>query len=106
MLFARFSPGVGWYRAFLRLSLCQALRFSVAGLWKPDFAARGAEKITLLYIINYLIGVDVAQVGLALRYATRRSLVMLDEFGKGTQPVDGVALLAALVRARFRIVPT
>ena len=42
-LFARFAPGVGWYGASLRLSLCQALRFSVAGLWKPDFAARGAE---------------------------------------------------------------
>ena len=32
------------YGASLRLSLCPALRFSVAGLWKPDFAARGAGK--------------------------------------------------------------
>jgi DNA mismatch repair protein MSH5 len=29
---------------------------------------------------------------------TRKSLCIVDEFGKGTAPVDGIALLAATVR--------
>lgn len=43
--------------------------------------------------------IDVAQVGLMLRHATPRSLCLLDEFGKGTDALDGVSLLAATVRA-------
>ncbi|KAL2111144.1 hypothetical protein VUR80DRAFT_243 [Thermomyces stellatus] len=33
----------------------------------------------------------------AIRSVTRRSLVLVDEFGKGTQTEDGVALMAALI---------
>ena len=33
-----------------------------------------------------------------LRIRTRKSLCIVDEFGKGTAPVDGIALLAATVR--------
>eukprot|EP00927_Polykrikos_kofoidii_P070976 TRINITY_DN67328_c0_g1_i1.p1 TRINITY_DN67328_c0_g1~~TRINITY_DN67328_c0_g1_i1.p1 ORF type:complete len:1045 (-),score=180.72 TRINITY_DN67328_c0_g1_i1:522-3656(-) len=40
-------------------------------------------------------GLDLTQVSRALRHATAQSLVLLDEFGKGTQAADGVALLAA-----------
>jgi len=42
-------------------------------------------------------GMDLAQVSLALRHSTQASLVLLDEFGKGTHPADGVALLGATV---------
>jgi DNA mismatch repair protein MSH5 len=38
------------------------------------------------------------QVSRMLRSATPRSLCLVDEFGKGTMPVDGIALLAAVVK--------
>ena len=38
---------------------------------------------------------DALQVSSALKYATPRSLVLMDEFGKGTDATDGQALLAA-----------
>lgn len=37
-------------------------------------------------------------MSLALKEATPRSLIIIDEFGKGTEPKGGVALLAATVR--------
>ncbi|KAK3089281.1 hypothetical protein FSP39_002315 [Pinctada imbricata] len=39
--------------------------------------------------------IDVNQVAEALRNATSKSLVVVDEFGKGTEMVDGVALLCS-----------
>jgi len=42
-------------------------------------------------------GIDLTQVSLAFRHATEASLVLLDEFGKGTHASDGVALLGASV---------
>ena len=35
----------------------------------------------------------------ALRRCTRRSLLLIDEFGKGTAPADGMALLVAMVKS-------
>lgn len=34
-----------------------------------------------------------------MRYATHRSLLLIDEFGKGTASIDGAALLSACVRS-------
>lgn len=45
---------------------------------------------------------DLNQISLMLRHATPHSLLLLDEFGKGTACVDGVALLAATIRAILR----
>ncbi|EIW73074.1 hypothetical protein TREMEDRAFT_26100, partial [Tremella mesenterica DSM 1558] len=42
--------------------------------------------------------IDLAQVSLALRGCTSRSLLLLDEFGKGTLPTDGAGLLAGVIR--------
>ena len=42
--------------------------------------------------------VDVNQMSLAMRAATPRTLLLVDEFGKGTSAVDGQALLAASLR--------
>ena len=39
---------------------------------------------------------DVSQIAAALRSSTARSLLLVDEFGKGTAPEDGEALLAAV----------
>ncbi len=42
-------------------------------------------------------GVDLRQAAFSINFATRRSLVLLDEFGKGTAPVDGAALFDSLL---------
>ncbi|KAK4685894.1 DNA mismatch repair protein MSH5, partial [Tremellales sp. Uapishka_1] len=42
--------------------------------------------------------IDLAQISLALRGATPRSLLVLDEFGKGTDPSDGAGLLAGVIQ--------
>ncbi|XP_004624357.1 mutS protein homolog 5 isoform X2 [Octodon degus] len=41
---------------------------------------------------------DLNQVAKAVSSATEQSLVLIDEFGKGTNTVDGIALLAAVIR--------
>jgi DNA mismatch repair protein MSH5 len=42
-------------------------------------------------------GVDLRQAAFSINFATRRSLVLIDEFGKGTSTVDGAALFDALL---------
>jgi DNA mismatch repair protein MSH5 len=42
-------------------------------------------------------GIDLNQVSVMLRNSTPKSLLLIDEFGKGTQSSDGVALLAATI---------
>ncbi|GMK58756.1 hypothetical protein CspeluHIS016_0601980 [Cutaneotrichosporon spelunceum] len=41
--------------------------------------------------------IDLSQVSQAIRGATSRSLIILDEFGKGTSPSDGAGLLAGVL---------
>lgn len=40
---------------------------------------------------------DLQQVGTTLRLMTERSLVLIDEFGKGTQHLDGAGLMGGLI---------
>ncbi|GAW05700.1 dna mismatch repair protein msh5 [Lentinula edodes] len=42
--------------------------------------------------------IDLNQVSLALRNCTARSLILLDEFGKGTLPTDGAGLLCGVIK--------
>ncbi|XP_054425089.1 mutS protein homolog 5 isoform X1 [Pteronotus mesoamericanus] len=46
------------------------------------------------------------QVAKAVNNATEQSLVLIDEFGKGTNTVDGLALLAAVLRHWLSLGPT
>ncbi|XP_055956684.1 mutS protein homolog 5-like isoform X2 [Patella vulgata] len=41
---------------------------------------------------------DISQMSEALNCATNRSLVMVDEFGKGTESIDGLSLLCSSLR--------
>lgn len=40
---------------------------------------------------------DLKQMSNATKNSTKRSLVVIDEFGKGTKPVDGISLLSASI---------
>ena len=46
--------------------------------------------------------IDATSISRALSGATRRSLVLIDEFGKGTAELDGMALLGAALKALSR----
>ncbi|ETS87538.1 hypothetical protein PFICI_01366 [Pestalotiopsis fici W106-1] len=41
--------------------------------------------------------IDLRQAAFAINFASRRSLILVDEFGKGTNTVDGAGLMAALL---------
>ncbi|KAK6078726.1 MutS domain V [Seiridium cupressi] len=41
--------------------------------------------------------IDLRQAAFAMNFATRRSLILVDEFGKGTNTVDGAGLMTALL---------
>jgi DNA mismatch repair protein MSH5 len=42
--------------------------------------------------------IDLRQAAFAINFATRRSLVIVDEFGKGTNAFDGAGLMTALIQ--------
>ncbi|KAF9869815.1 DNA mismatch repair protein [Colletotrichum karsti] len=42
-------------------------------------------------------GIDLRQAAFLVRHSTRRSLVLIDEFGKGTSADDGAGLMAGLI---------
>ncbi|KJR82623.1 DNA mismatch repair protein MSH5 [Sporothrix schenckii 1099-18] len=48
-------------------------------------------------------GVDLRQAAFSINAATRKSLILMDEFGKGTATVDGAALFDALLDHFLRI---
>ena len=66
------------------LGLCD---FIFSRIQSCDSATRNCSTFTL----------DLCQLSLALKHATASSLILIDEFGKGTRAVDGVALLGATV---------
>ncbi|XP_049621085.1 mutS protein homolog 5 isoform X1 [Suncus etruscus] len=49
---------------------------------------------------------DLNQMAKAVNNATEHSLVLIDEFGKGTNTVDGLALLAAVLKYWLALGPT
>ncbi len=42
--------------------------------------------------------IDLRQAAFSINFANRRNLVLVDEFGKGTNPLDGAALFTALLK--------
>ncbi|BFZ65463.1 chaperone ATPase hsp78 [Saitoella coloradoensis] len=47
--------------------------------------------------------IDLQQISLALRAATRRSLLIIDEFGKGTESTDGAGLFCGVLDWLLRL---
>ncbi|KAF3764856.1 hypothetical protein M406DRAFT_259223 [Cryphonectria parasitica EP155] len=41
--------------------------------------------------------IDLKQAAFSINFATRRSLILIDEFGKGTNSMDGAGLMTALI---------
>jgi DNA mismatch repair protein MSH5 len=49
--------------------------------------------------------IDLQQISLALSLATRRSLLIIDEFGKGTESSDGAGLACAVMEYLLSLGP-
>lgn len=49
--------------------------------------------------------IDLQQISLALSLATRRSLLIIDEFGKGTESSDGAGLACAVMEHLLSLGP-
>ncbi|XP_070564390.1 mutS protein homolog 5-like isoform X2 [Ptychodera flava] len=64
---------------------------SCIGLMNRIFTRIHSRESVTIGLSTFMI--DLNQISLALKYADERSLVLLDEFGKGTETVDGIALL-------------
>lgn len=72
------------------VGLTDAIFTRVASL---EHSAVGGAARSLMQRSTFLI--DLSQVSAMLRRATPRSLIVIDEFGKGTLAADGVGLLCA-----------
>jgi DNA mismatch repair protein MSH5 len=43
--------------------------------------------------------IDTRQLAVMLKHSTERSLLLIDEYGKGTNPGDGLGLLGASIKS-------
>ncbi|KAI8085171.1 DNA mismatch repair protein MutS [Halteromyces radiatus] len=68
---------------------------AVIGLTDKIFTS--IQTIESVSTAHSAFGYDLQQVSQGLHYATQKSLVIIDEFGKGTNPVDGASLFAAVL---------
>lgn len=69
---------------------------AVIGTFDRIFTRIQTEECVSVGLSAFMI--DLNQMALAVRCATSRSLVIIDEFGKGTNSLDGVSILAATVK--------
>ena len=61
------------------------------------FMWNGNVDYSSLFYVQWECGLFNLQVGMAVNYASGKSLIVLDEFGKGTRSSDGLALLASIL---------
>ena len=73
---------------------CDAARISVVHEILVRFSA-----VETCAVPQSTFQVDLSQMGSILRLAGPGSLVLIDEFGKGTSPASGIALLASAIRS-------
>jgi len=57
---------------------------------------------TSIALMESSFSIDVQQVAYAMRNCTAKSLIIMDEFGKGTNTLDGASLLVATIKAFCR----
>ncbi|KAG0658910.1 MutS protein msh5 [Rhodotorula mucilaginosa] len=62
------------------------------------------KQIALItYMAHIAFMIDLQQISFALRNCTRRSLLIVDEFGKGTEPDDGAGLFCGVVEYLLKL---
>jgi DNA mismatch repair protein MSH5 len=69
---------------------------SVLGLVDRVFTRIHSRETVALHQSSFSI--DLHQMHSALHHCTKRSLLLIDEFGKGSNPFDGISLLAACIQ--------
>jgi DNA mismatch repair protein MSH5 len=69
---------------------------AIIGLTDKIFTRISSEESITDYHSSFSL--DVNQVSKMLNHYSSKSLCLLDEFGKGTNPVDGMSLLAAVIK--------
>lgn len=93
-------------KSMLMRQVCLAVVLAQAGAWVPAqslaltpvdrlFVRMGARDRLLLGQSTFFV--EMAETSGALARATRRSLVALDELGRGTATADGAAIAAAVL---------
>ena len=73
---------------------------AVVGLFDRIFTRIHTRESVSANMSSFFI--DINQIAVALHTSTERSIVLLDEFGKGTATIDGIALLVATVQHFFQ----
>jgi DNA mismatch repair protein MSH5 len=75
------------------------------GCFVPAEAAKIGLTDKILTRIQSAFMIDLQQTSIALTLATRRSLVIIDEFGKGTETHDGAGLAAGVFEHFLQLGP-
>lgn len=84
---------VGLIAYLAHIGACVPAEAAVVGLMDGIFARIASRESSS--VANSSFFLDLTQVSTMLRHASPRSLLLIDEFGKGTDPLDGAALLGA-----------
>lgn len=91
--------GILTYMAHLGCFLpCSSARISVVDRIVTQFSG-----VETCMVPQSSFQLDLTNMGGILQTATQQSLVLLDEFGKGTSPASGIALLAACLEGLSRV---
>ncbi|KAL4713849.1 hypothetical protein ACJJTC_015503 [Scirpophaga incertulas] len=86
---------LGWWLYLTHIGCFVPAERASIGLLKSIRSRLHATECVAAHMSAFLI--DLRQMGLALQEQSSHSLILIDEFGKGTSEVDGRALLAAAV---------
>lgn len=75
-------------------------KYAEIGLVDKIFTRISSRETVAVHQSSFFL--DCTQVSSMINYATEKSLLLIDEFGKGTNNIDGIALLAAVLNEFLR----